>query len=131
MSGSSAAPIKKPLLNDGAYNVLKKIAMIGLPALGALYFALAQIWHLPKAEEVVGTIAALNTFLGGFVHVSTKSYNNSDAKYVGTIQTITKATEQGVQKVYSLEMKSDPEALETMDEATFKIDSTGSTPIVK
>ncbi|WPJ30643.1 holin [Streptomyces phage Psst1] len=86
MSESSHAKSKTPLLGDKTYAALKYTATIVLPALGALYFALAQIWGLPKAEEVVGTIAAVNTFVGVIVGISTVSYNNSTVAYDGTIQ---------------------------------------------
>ncbi len=71
----------KPLLSDATYNRLKFIALVILPALGTLYFALAQIWGLPKAEEVVGTIVALDTFLGLLIKKADSQYNKSDAKY--------------------------------------------------
>ncbi|QAY17147.1 holin [Streptomyces phage Madamato] len=86
MSESSHAKSKTPLLGDKTYATLKYAATIVLPAVGALYFALAQIWGLPKPEEVVGTIAALNTFVGVIVGISTVSYNNSMVAYDGTIQ---------------------------------------------
>jgi hypothetical protein len=57
------------------YDVLKWIAMLGLPAIGALYSALAGIWGLPYADEVVGTIIAVDTFLGVLLGISTVQYN--------------------------------------------------------
>lgn len=61
-------------MNDKLYDTLKQIALIWLPALGTLYFALAGIWGLPYAREVVGTITAVDTFLGAILGVSTASY---------------------------------------------------------
>lgn len=49
---------------DKTYNVLKWMAQLLLPAMGTLYFALASIWRLPYGEQVVGTITAVDTFLG-------------------------------------------------------------------
>ena len=49
--------------------------MIFLPALGTLYFALAGIWGFPYAEQVVGTITAVDTFLGVILGISTAQYN--------------------------------------------------------
>lgn len=63
------------ILSDNAYNALKWITLIALPALATLYFALSEIWPLPYGEEVVGTIAALTTFLGIILGVSTAQYN--------------------------------------------------------
>lgn len=45
-----------------------------LPALGTLYFALAGIWGLPYGEQIVGTITAVDTFLGVVLGISTAQY---------------------------------------------------------
>lgn len=130
MSVSSHAKPQSPMLGDGAYNVVKKSATIVLPALGTLYFTLSQIWGLPHAEEVVGTIAAVNTFLGVIVQISKKSYYASNAPYVGEIKV--EDSDDGTRKVFSLVVNGNPEDLETMDVATFKVNSdTGNNPIVK
>ena len=62
-------------MNNKVYDVMKWIAMYLLPALGTLYFALAGIWELPYGEQIVGTITALDTFLGVILGVSTAQYN--------------------------------------------------------
>lgn len=56
------------------YDTLKNYALLYLPGLGTLYFTIASIWHLPWAEEIVGTIAALDTFLGVILKISTQRY---------------------------------------------------------
>lgn len=61
-------------MNNKVYDVLKWIAQIVLPALGALYFALAQIWGLPYGEEIVGTITAIDCFLGAILGISNVQY---------------------------------------------------------
>ena len=61
-------------MSNKCYDVLKFIAQILLPAIGTLYFALAQIWHFPYAEEIVGTITAVDAFLGALLGISTKQY---------------------------------------------------------
>lgn len=63
------------MMNDKLYKILKYIAMIFLPALGTLYFALSGIWGFPYAEQVVGTITAIDTFLGVILGISTAQYN--------------------------------------------------------
>ena len=62
-------------MNDKVYDVLKWIAMYLLPALGTLYFALAGIWGLPYGEQIVGTITAVDTFLGVILGISTVQYS--------------------------------------------------------
>ena len=61
-------------LSNKVYDVLKWIAMYRLPALGTLYFALAGIWNFPYGEQVVGTITAVDTFLGVLLGISTAQY---------------------------------------------------------
>ena len=63
------------MLSNKVYDVLKWIALYLLPALGTLYFALAGIWSFPYGEEVVGTITAVDTFLGVLLGISTAQYN--------------------------------------------------------
>lgn len=65
-------------LSNKAYDVLKWVAQILLPALGALYFGLAGIWGLPYAEQIVGTITVIDTFLGVILGISANKYNNMD-----------------------------------------------------
>ena len=69
----------KKLFNmpDKVYDILKAIAMIILPALGTLYFALAGIWGWPYAEQIVGTITAIDTFLGVILGISTMQYKKT------------------------------------------------------
>lgn len=61
-------------LSNKAYDILKYIAQIVLPALGTLYFALAKIWGLPYGPEIVGTITAIDAFLGALLKISTDQY---------------------------------------------------------
>ena len=61
-------------LNNKVYDVLKWIAMYFLPAFGTLYFALAGIWGFPYGEQIVGTVTALDTFLGVILGISAVQY---------------------------------------------------------
>lgn len=65
-------------MSNKLYDVLKFIAQIVLPAIATLYFALANIWGLPYAEEIVGTITAIDTFLGSILHISNTKYKQKD-----------------------------------------------------
>ena len=66
-------------MNNKVYDTLKWIAQIFLPALGTLYFALAGIWNFPYAEAIVGTITAVDTFLGVLLGISTINYNKKNS----------------------------------------------------
>lgn len=61
-------------MSNEMYDKLKFIAQILLPACGTLYFALASIWGLPYGEQIVGTITAVDAFLGACLGISTKNY---------------------------------------------------------
>lgn len=63
------------MLNNKLYDILKYIALIVLPALATLYFALSSIWGLPYGEQIVGTITAIDCFLGALLGISTSVYN--------------------------------------------------------
>lgn len=65
------------ILSDKTYSLLKWVALILLPALGTLYFALAGIWGLPFGEQIVGTITAIDTFLGAILGISTNNYKKN------------------------------------------------------
>lgn len=75
-------------MSNEVYDKLKFIAQIVLPAIGTLYFALASIWGLPYGEQIVGTITAVDAFLGACLGVSTKGYEKEqeqlleDSKWV-------------------------------------------------
>ena len=65
------------ILSDKTYSLLKWVALILLPALGTSYFALAGIWGLPFGEQIVGTITAIDTFLGAILGISTNNYKKN------------------------------------------------------
>lgn len=105
--------------NAGVYDVLKRVAQIWLPAAGTLYYTVAAIWGLPAAEEVVGTVMAVDTFLGIVLGISSASYAKTD-KYVGTMNV--SVNEDG-KKTYSLDVDGNLEDLDQKDEIVFKVAS--------
>lgn len=64
-------------MSNKTYDILKWVAQILLPAAGTLYFALAGIWNFPYGEEIVGTISAIDAFLGCILGISSISYNKN------------------------------------------------------
>ena len=61
-------------LSNRAYDILKWIALYLLPALGTLYFALSGIWGFPYGEQIVGTLTAIDTFIGAVLGISNANY---------------------------------------------------------
>ena len=70
-------------MSNKVYDVLKYIAQIVLPALATLYFALAKIWNFPYGAEIVGTISAVDAFLGALLQISTNKYNADQSEELG------------------------------------------------
>lgn len=66
--------MKKFYLSDEMYVFLSKLAQGYLPLAGTLYFALSELWGLPYAAQIVGTITAVDAFIGGCLTISTKNY---------------------------------------------------------
>lgn len=65
-------------LPDKIYNILKWTTIVALPAIGTFYFALSGIWGLPFGEEIVGTIVAVEAFIGALIGISTIQYNKTN-----------------------------------------------------
>lgn len=61
-------------MSNKTYDILKWVALVVLPALGTFYFALSGIWGFPYGEQVVGTITAIDTFLGALLGISSINY---------------------------------------------------------
>lgn len=106
----------KPL-NSVLYDRLKFFAQIVLPALGTLYFVLAGIWGLPAAEQVVGTVVALDTFLGTVLQLSSRAYAKSDSAFDGTID----VTETEDKTSFLMNLHGDPNDIPKQDVVRFKV----------
>ena len=70
-------------LSNKVYDALKWIALILIPAVGTLYFALSKIWGdsiFPYPAEIVGTLTAVDAFLGAILQISTDNYNKEQGE---------------------------------------------------
>lgn len=107
------------ILSNKTYDILKWCATIVFPAIGTLYFALSGIWGLPYAQEVIGTITAIDTFLGVLIGVTTYNYNRSESYGDATLH-IDKTAEDTDK--YLFDIRTDLEELETRRTMAVKID---------
>lgn len=103
------------LLSDRNYNLVTKAAVLVLPLLGALYLGLSQIWGLPYAAQISGTIAVLNVFAGGLSVVAKKIYDVS-SPYDGQFQ-VDETDAGSALRLVSVDLK----ALDEKDVLTFKL----------
>lgn len=101
MTDENTTNTKTPLLGNRAYDVYKFIAQIVLPAAGTLYFALGKLWDLPAVEQVIGTITAVDIFLGALLSYSTKTYFSSEQPFDGALVI---DTTDPMKDTYSLEV---------------------------
>jgi hypothetical protein len=62
------------VMSNKTYDFLVWIAQIVLPAVATLYAALAGIWGFPYGEQIVGTITAVDVFLGALLKISNAQY---------------------------------------------------------
>ena len=69
--------------NNKVYDVLKWIAMVGLPALACLWFTVGKIWGFPYLAEIEATIVAIDTFLGALLGISNIRYQNAQNACLG------------------------------------------------
>lgn len=101
------------MFSNDTYDKLKWIAQYFLPALGTFYFALCSIWGLPYGEQVVGTITALDAFLGILLGISGKSYNGDGTMIVDT--------SDPERDIYRMELSDPVEDLSKKSAVHFKV----------
>lgn len=103
-------------LTGKTYDAMKFITQIGLPAAGTLYFALAGIWGLPSAEQVVGSIVAVDTFLGVVLQISSTNFSKGTAQGVLAVH----QSEDGHK--FTLEFDGDPrDEIANADRVLFEV----------
>ncbi len=68
-------------MSNKLYDRLKWITLNLLPAVASLYFGLAKIWNLPYAENIVGTISLIITFLGAILSISSEEYKKRQIEF--------------------------------------------------
>lgn len=109
--------LKGYITSNKAYDIIKALVTLYLPGLGTLYYSLAEIWQFGGGEQVLASCGALAIFLGIFLKVSDRSYNNSDLRYAGNIVT---GNEDG-KPSYMFEVNTPLEAFEGESEVKFKM----------
>jgi len=101
------------MFSDDTYNALKWVAQYFLPALGTLYFTLCSIWGLPYGEQVLGTITAVDLFVGGLLGISKRNYTGDGTMIVDT--------SDPEKDVYRMELNDELDNLANKDSITFKV----------
>lgn len=107
----------KTMLTEKAYDRIKKLVQVVLPAFATLCFTIGSILDIAATGEVVGIVAAITTFLGVCLGISSRNYESTDAAYQGDISL--KETEIGTDVKLSL----DPEDLVGKSAVRLKVKS--------
>jgi len=101
------------VFKNKTYDVLKWIAQYALPAAGTLYAALAKIWGFPYGNEVVGTVVAVDAFLGVLLGISKSNYEGDG--------TLTVNSTDPNKDLYNLDLNIPVDELPSRKEITFKV----------
>lgn len=101
------------MISNKTYDILKWIAQFLLPGLGTLYFTLCSIWGLPYGEQVIGTITALDTFLGVLLGISSTIYQGDGTMVIDTTDP--------ERDIYRMELNDDIESLSEKEALHFKV----------
>ncbi len=100
-------------MTNKTYDILKWVAQIVLPALGTLYFALAGLWGFPYGEQIVGTIMAVDAFLGTILKISSNGYSGDGELIVDTSDPL--------KDVYSISIPDYPDVLASKDKILLSV----------
>ena len=101
------------MFDSKIYDTLKWIAQFLLPALGTLYFTISSIWGLPYGEQVLGTITAIDLFLGAILGLSSSKYEGDGTMIVDT--------SNPDRDIYRMELSNPVETLSDKDSVVFKV----------
>lgn len=62
-------------MSNKVYDVLKYVALIGLPAISIFIGLMGETWGIANIKEIVITINGVSVLLGSLLQVSTAHYN--------------------------------------------------------
>ena len=101
------------MFDSKTYDTLKWVAQFLLPALGTLYFTVSSIWGLPYGEQILGTITAIDLFLGAILGLSSSKYEGDGTMIVDT--------SNPDRDIYRMELSNPVETLSDKDSVVFKV----------
>lgn len=67
-------------LSDSAYNIMKWLCLIALPAIATCYGVISSVWGLPYGKEITTTITAIATMIGAMIGISHVNYYDKEEK---------------------------------------------------
>jgi len=112
---------KNPWLTDDQYSKLEFIARVFLPGLAIAIGAIGTLWGWEPTAKVAATVVALDALLGVFLGRAQKAYDNSDAKYDGSIDV--EVNPEDGSKLISLNLEDHPDEIVNKDQILFKVNA--------
>lgn len=100
-------------ISNKVYDALSNTVKLILPAVGTLYFTIASVWGLPYGEQVVGSFAALATFLGVVLTIAKRNWGMDGSLVVDQTNPET--------DTYSLEVNTPLEDIAESKSLTLKV----------
>lgn len=105
--------------NEGVYDKLKYVVLIGLPALTAFYLGFANVWNFPDTEQVGTTLGLITTFLGTLLQISNANYKKNE-DVAGYIDSSGADEDTGLAHL-QLYVRQHPEEILSGKKAVFKV----------
>ena len=107
-------------ISNKTYNSLKFVALVLLPAIATLYYALSTVWGWGYGAEVVASMTALDTFFGILLNKMSRDYQND---IDGTLQ-VKSIDENGMPEL-RLEIHKTPDAMLEKGNINVRVDPPG------
>lgn len=85
-------------MSNKAYDIINKIQRF-LPALGAFYLVLVEVWGLPFGNEINKTVVALATLLAVFLEIMTSKWKEDNTIEVHNVSNDLKEIEKEVEEM--------------------------------
>ena len=107
------------IINNKVYGIIKWVIVYLLPAIGTLYFSISQLWGIPHADQILGTISSVTIFLSMILGLSSSSYKKNGSGMDGVMLVDTSNPDKDV---YLLQLTNEAINLAEKDTITFKVE---------
>lgn len=115
--------------SQSTYDFLQKLVRVGLPGLATLYLGFADLWNLPNAIEVAGSLTLLAVFLGSLLTKSSADFKRTNEPAAGFVQQTGVDPDTGIPSL-ALTLSKLPQELLDKKTITLKVDNPSPPPVV-
>lgn len=107
-------------LNSKVYDTMKWVVQIFMPALITLYTGLASAWNWDHVVPTTTTLAAITTFLGVLLGLSSASWRASNDRNAGELRHVDNDADTGMPNL-ALTLFKTPGEIVNKETVTFKV----------